>query len=644
MADYDIEFIPHAERISLEGSASQIEKRLLPVPDYYAAVWEKHEGAHPFDIERSIIQQWKTPFGEKDAYGAYWYEHILRFMKMLMPKTIITPWLMDEVAAMQMALSEKRDMINYIGSKSSGKSALMARMANTLVAADPEYSICYAAAPYKNSADYTIWGEIENCFREIMDNHADVYPDIRHVPSLNKCIFANGRAKAGRIELVGLDRVARLQGAKSEDQLRGFLFVVADEVAVFESRAFVEILANITVNLNFLASTGCNFKDPLGLEGDICSPQGSEYSDLNIDRDHLWRSDFNSITLRLDGHKSPNVTEQRIIYPFLLNEEKRQVMEDIHGVKGPKYLEQVRSFPNMSSADNYILTMEQLRSGGAFDDFFERTGQWTRVAFCDPGWQGDPCKIGAFEFGPARVQTHDGTMRDSYLIQPLEAIQQIKVEANMIADAEYMARLDEHSDAPVMMKEGREVTMDNQIALQCAEYLRKHGIQKQWFGFDASCRGSITQEMVTVLGREIKVYDFQSKATAMPIDSSGTMAFDKYRNLRTEMYFLSQLVVLAGQLRGGHEVMDALGQICRHRYLYSGSKIGVEPKDDYKKANQAKSPDAADVFVGALHVARGAGLPLSFSRQGRAAPALSLMGETASLRPRPAIKRLNRHG
>ena len=108
MADYDIEFIPHAERISLEGSASQIEKRLLPVPDYYAAVWEKHEGAHPFDIERSIIQQWKTPFGEKDAYGAYWYEHILRFMKMLMPKTIITPWLMDEVAAMQMALSEKR--------------------------------------------------------------------------------------------------------------------------------------------------------------------------------------------------------------------------------------------------------------------------------------------------------------------------------------------------------------------------------------------------------------------------------------------------------------------------------------------------------------------------------------------------------
>ena len=90
--------------------------------------------------------------------------------------------------------------------------------------------------------------------------------------------------------------------------------------------------------------------------------------------------------------------------------------------------------------------------------------------------------------------------------------------------------------------------------------------------------------------------------------------------------------------------MDALGQICRHRYLYSGSKIGVEPKEDYKKSNQAKSPDAADVFVGALHVARAAGLPLSFSRQSRAAPALSMMGEVASLRPRPSIKKLNRHG
>jgi len=518
----------------------------------------------------------------------------------------------------------------------------MARLANTLVGIEPEYTITYAAAPYKNAADYTIWGEIENTFREVMANHSDVYADIQHIPSVNKCIYAKAGAKAGRIELVGVDRVARLQGAKSQDPEKGFLYVVADEIAVFQTQAFLEILDNITANLNFLCTTGCNFKNPLGLDGSLCNPRGAEFSDLQTDRDFCWYSDYNSITLRLDGHRSPNVETKRVIYPFLLTEKKRRDMEENHGRQGPKYLEQVRSFPNLAASDNFVLSMEQLRSGGAFDHFWEKTAPWIKVAFCDPGWVGDPCKIGGFEFGPARVQTHDGSMQDSMLIQPVSPIRQLNVESGKVADSSFMARLSKHSNTPVMLKEGREVTMDCQIALQCSEYLEEFGIPRENFAFDASCRGAITQEMLTVLGTSVTAYDFQGAASSMVVDASGTLARDRYRNLRTEMYMLVQLVVLAGQFRGAEVVRTALSQICRHRYHQVGSKIAVEPKDEYKKMNQNKSPDDADVIVGSFHMARRRGLPLSHARK-PASNALSYdLSNLEGIRPRPKIHKLRK--
>ena len=654
MAGFESEAISHSSTVSLEGSVSEIETRLLPVPDYYDKIWEDLPDAHPFDIQRSIVNKWDRPFDEKSKYGENWYIHVLRLMKMLMPKTVITPWFLDEALAVQTALANQCEIVNFIGSKSSGKSAFLARLPMTLVAANPEYTICYAAAPYKNAADYTIWGEMENCFKEIQKEHKEVYPGMRYVSSLNKCIFSDKKAKAGRVELVGLDRVGRLQGAKSEDATKGFLIIVADEVAIFQTQAFVEIIANVTANQNILILTGCNFKDTMGMEGILCNPRRDEYASLLPDVHFSWFSDYNSYTLRLDGHRSPNVIitellrakgelgpeEEKILYPFLLSEKKRSNMEEIHNKTGPKYLEQIRSFPNMATSENFILTQEQLRSGGSMDDFWERTGQWQRVAFCDPGWGGDPCKIGGFEFGPARVQAHDGSMQDTTIFKPIGPIETLKVESGKIADVDYLARLDKHSDSPIMLLEGRTVTMDNQIGLQCAEFLQRHSIPKMNFAFDASCRGSITQEMITVVGREIKAYDFQGRPTEFQVDSTGTLAADRYRNLRTEMYFLVQLVVLAGQMRGAHEIMDALAQICRHRYHQLGAKIAVEPKDEYKKCNQGKSPDAADVLVGALHVARRRGLPLSFSRNSKMGLRYQPLENLSSLRQRPKAPRL----
>ena len=639
-------FEPAALGVDLSGSALDIEKRLLPDPSsLYVEIQTLNPGVtiSPFDIERSILRNWhRDDFCSPGKYGTYWWQHFLRYMKLLMPRTIITPAFVDMAKAMELGMHLKKDLLNLIGCKSSGKSAYEARAAITLVSIDPDYTRTYVAAPFKNVADFTIWSELQNCFEEVKENHSDVFPSMKETPSAKLLQLTVTQAKAGRVDLIGLDNVGKLQGTKSRDPERGWMLLLADEIALFPTKDFVQVLDNVTSNLNFFGIDGCNFKSLLGMDGQLCDPINGEYDDLQPDRDHLWESGYNSLTLRLDGHVQPNVLTKRLIYPFLLTEEKRQNMEDQHTMKGPKYLEQIRSFPHHGAESNFLLTMSQLRSGGAFDTFWSRErGLWTRLAVCDPGWGGDPCKICAFEFGPARLQAHDGSTVVTNIFRPLGSMETIPVQVGVTATEDILTRLSELSNGPVMIKEGMEVTMDMQIALYTAEFLKRLNVPRSNFAFDSSCRGSITHEFATVLGPEVKVYDLVNMATEMVVDAAGSTARARYRNLRTEVYFTLQLIVAAGQFRSADQVMNAVGQACRHQVIQAGMKTALESKVDYKKNNQGKSPDDSDVLAMASHLARRLGFNLVFDRKASTV-STSLPIEIDHIRPRPAFQKLTR--
>lgn len=648
MTELFTNFVPCAKRCDLTGSPKEIQRRLLPSTDHWKKIREEHPGLDGFDIERNILRGWKrtnsqNDYGKPGKYGLYFYEHLLLFMSMLMPATLITPAFVDEAIATEIMIAEGMDLLNIIGAKSTGKSAYLARCSLTLLAIDPEYTRVYVAAPFKNVAEFTVWSEMVSCFDEIKRHHGDIFPDMKYTPAYKLIQFVMGQPKAGRADLVGLDNVAKLQGAKSKDAERGFFILVADEIALFPTQDFLQVLDNVTGNPNFIGFDGCNFKSILGMDGTICNPRKGEYGDLNPDIDHIWLSAYNSLTLRLDGHLSPNVLENREIYPFLLTERKRANMELQHTQRGVKYLEQIRSFPHAGVEDQFVLSMDRLRSGGAFDKmYWPEGGDWTRVAFLDPGFQGDPCKIGAFEFGPGRVQTHEGGLVNITIFRPVAAIETLRVELGMLCDESFLQRLQAVSDGPVMIKEGREVTMDLQIAVQAAEFLRRNKVSKANFGFDSSMRGSIVQEMATVLGSQINVYDFVAPATEMVVDHEGHTAKEKYRNIRSEIYFTMQLIVAGGQFREADLVMDAIGQVCRHRIVQAGMKSAIEPKVKFKEMNQGKSPDAADVLTGAVHLARKKGMNLSFSRGAIANNSISNYEGFNTVNPRPRFARLSR--
>jgi hypothetical protein len=321
-------------------------------------------------------------------------------------------------------------------------------------------------------------------------------------------------------------------------------------------------------------------------------------------------------------------------------------MELQHGPNGPKYLEQIRSFPNTSMSDYFVTSREKLRAGGVFDEFIAERGTPTRVAFCDPGFGGDPCRIGVFEFVTARLQATDGQFYTHQVFQPHSAIETINVDARKEVDEEWMERYRAVNPA-ASLRGGSSVTLESQIAVACAEFLDRYGVPRSHFGYDGSMRASIVQEMATVLGPSVHALDYGGQATdretfvptADPEKSRNRVARETFSNFNSELWFEAASVIQAGQLRGGDLIPAALSQLCRRSWKFKGERRAIEPKEDYKAANQGRSPDDADVLVGAIEIARRHGF--RFTRRRQAGEASSLMAKIRSMGREGTISRAN---
>lgn len=608
----------------------------MDTPDYYQQLRKKNGNVAEIDIERSILRGWKREWSENptscpyhhiDTYSFHknlpdmhvsgWAQHMLRYQQLMLPKLEINSWIVKMWLDLdKLIFKHKRKIGNFIGSKNSGKSNFFATVVHLLVSIDPEYTRAFVSGPYKTAADATIWGRIETRYNQLKEANPQLWGSTEFVSSRGRCIYSETSGEAGYIELITLDKVGKLQGTKSFDPDRGFLILICDEIAEFPSAALLDALDNLTGNRNFICLTGCNFKNIEGLEGDLCRPEGREYAELHPDIDHDWASNYKSWTFRYDGHLSPNILAGEVVSKYLLQEQGRQDMEDIHGPKGPKYLEQIRSFPNSSMSDYFVTTREKVRAAGGYDEFV-----WTGIApricaFCDPGFGGDPCVIGSFRFGEAFLHSVDGTSYRSFVFEPAESMQIIKIDTTAMADDEFMQRVRNLAGHDSLIRQGKPVTPEQQIAVACGEYLRQRNIPFHCFGYDGSMRASIVHEMLAMLGTQVMSIDFGGMATEREIDQKGTIARDAYFNFVTEMYFNFATTVQAGQFRGGDKVAAAIAQVVRRPWKETGKKKQIVPKDEYKKQNQGRSPNDADVLVGALEVALRLGFRANESRHG----------------------------
>lgn len=618
-------------------------------PRYYLRSLAKYPGLSEFDYERSILRSWKPEWSKDRKLSPSkktWTWHMIRYMKMLFPKQDVHPWVRRQVRALEVVFYiEDRRMLNVIGSLSSAKTDTSSSIALALLSLDPEMTVGYAAVPFKNAADSQLWGRITRRFDEMdKDVLKNIFPGSRKVGE--RITLHTGKGDAGYIELRVIDKVATLQGRKPPDNrgVRGFLLVLCDEVALFKNTSLKEVLDNILGATRVIVITGCNFRNTDGLEGDLCRPENGDYQSLDVETSKFWKSAYNSMTLRLDGHDCPNVKRKKVIYPYLLREDYRKKLEDQHGLQGPKYMEQVRSFPMVNAGGMTVLTRQDLNAWGAYDtDIVWHPKPRVRVAFCDPGFGGDPACIQAFEFGNALVFTADGKQVSMQIFRPICHAEYIKLINNMPRSREWDERF---MDA----KQGRAyhrpvsdiVTMEQQIVVGAWEFLQRYDVPVSNFGFDGSMRAAIVQEFDSILGTSVSAIDPLGPATERSANTRGEKACDLYTSFATETWFAVGDVARAGQLRGADHLVAAVSQMIRRSWVHAGNLKKIEKKEDFKK-RLGRSPDEADTLVGGLEMARRRGFEIAGKRTPSDRPGANILDLVSGLdiRSRKRIVRLN---
>lgn len=604
-------------------------------PPYYQIVRKKIPSASPADVERAILRQWDRDWEAKGKEAnVYWHEesidcndglepvyidgwaqHALRYMMATMPNIEINRWIVRMWKDVQKGIfRERRKICNMIGSKNSGKSNFFAIFATLMVTIDPKFTRAFISGPYKSAADSTIWARVGTRIQNLKAKNK-AWDNVEENKSKQRWIFEASETEAGYIELITLDKVGKLQGTKAKDPERGWIVLICDEIAEFPSNALLDLLDNLTANNNLIVLDGCNFKNVDGLEGDLCRPEGRDYSDLDIDEDHDWASNYKSWTFRYDGHQSPNVLTGKKVSRHLLTEPVRQDMEDTHGLKGPKYLEQIRSFPNSAISDYFIITKSKVRAACGYDEWVWAKNDVVRYAFCDPGFGGDPCRIGVFGVGTARIESMDGAQHDVRVFCPLSQIENIKLVTDLSMDKEWEQLFGEFLSPQYMMTIGSSITIEQQIVAACYQFCKQHNVPIKNFGYDGSMRAGIVHEMVAMLGGSVQSVDFGGEPTDRPCLGGMKTAKEQYFNFVSEMYFEMAVTMTSRQFRGGDLIPAAITQLCRRPWKERLNRKQVQPKGEYKLANQGNSPNDADVLVGAHELARRDGFRAIVSKK-----------------------------
>lgn len=595
-----------------------------PPPAYVAETARKAgRPMERLEVERQILRYWKPEWskpGGKSPTRHTFTGHLIAYTIHAFPKLDMNPWLRRMLSSFEYTYFKNgRKICNLIGSQNSGKTDYMATFAMIMLSIDPEFTAVYAASPYLAAADSGMWGRV----KKRNDDGEKSGIKYRYVESREK-IIAMQRAEAGFIELRALEKVGKLQGKKQPDETgqRGWLIVECDEIEEFTTQDLKDLLDNLQGNTRFFCYTGCNFKSVNGLAGVLCKPEGREYSALNPDKDHRWLSERNSVTYRFDGHRSPNIVAGKVLYNYLFKEEDRARLESVHGLTGPKYLEQARSFPFSTMAEFLVTTREEIHAFSGYDEPVI-AGPITTVAFCDAAFGGkDPCVFGIYAFGFARTQDAEGKWHNRQVFWPVTQHQTIKIDVMMPMSREWADRVKKLSgkDTYQFQALGTRVSPDQQVAVACGEMLQEWNIPFENFGFDGSMRAEFTQEMITTLGNKVIALDFGGQPTERVADpGTNEIAREIYTTFVAEMYFAFGNLVRAGQFRGGRKIEKAIRQLVKRWWKWRGKKKTIQPKDGLGKADSAlalksykaehgESPDDADTLVGAIEIMRRKGL------------------------------------
>lgn len=571
------------------------------------------------NIERDILFEAQRPnWGGVSKYGKPYYQHMLTLMHLMFPDTDITPSLADATMLFMMGIGGcDKKILNLIGSQNSGKSAAACRLSFACMYIDPEYTVVYVANPFDNSADSTVYGDVE----ELWDQLCDTFPYTGKKEEGNKTsLFPKGRKyagdyiefipgvpKAAKIELRNTKKVGKYKGSKTRGKNvnRGVFLVVIDEVNEIENFAFLTTLTNISSQDAFFCITSQNFKDPEDMGGRMVEPQPlydgnpASYDDLDIEKDIFWHSAISGITLRFDGHKSPNILLGKTIYPKLFKQESLDRMRRDYGEQSPDYFSQVRSFPVRGDQVNSVLSRAKISASRHTDDNFVLTKLFGRSAHFDPAFGGrDRAVFGWASFGMANTKDAEGKSIEEELLIFSDNFRVVQFVKDAYYNDHWIDRLKKSAIDISWVTLGALVSYEDQMAIHCKEWLLEFNIPIANFSYDFSMRPDIVSSMNKILGFSAHAMDYNAKPEGFFLQNIKQNTLDCCKDRNTELAFIAADYFLTKQVRCGKHIEEAITQLSRTLYQKKNGKFIAENKKEYKIRWQNVSPDPRDVLMG----------------------------------------------
>jgi len=472
---------------------------------------------------------------------------------MVWPKMSWNPWLEAQVESLC-----EHDYVGWAGCGASGKTFGATLFATVWWLANPSKTTVVLTSTTAKMIRKRMWANLQELVRKsrgfpgnMVDSKMSLQAikgDDRH--SISAIAVAEGNTSKA---------VANIQGIHAER-----VMVIIDEATDTPEAAF-EACTNLSKGCRefkmLVIGNPASKYDP---HGRFCTP-AKGWRSVTIEDQH-WLTE-RGMCRRFDGMKSPNISEGRTKYPYLITHDQVLSAMRHEGEQSPTFWKYTRGFWSPDGMVKTVLSESIIETYTPTRKLVFTTNVQV-VAGLDPGFGGDRCVL---RF--AKV----GTANDKVSILFGDVIH-ISPNAQLTEPVHY------------------------QIANRVKEECSQRGVPPDKFALDSSGEGGGLADILTREWGVVHRVEFGGSASTIPVsDEDSRPCNEAYDRKVTELWFSMRKWVVEERV-GGMDI-ETLQEFCARMFDDSKRKISVETKTVMKQRT-GKSPDLADAAVVLLDLVR----------------------------------------
>jgi hypothetical protein len=481
------------------------------------------------------------------------FDHFRNATKMLWPKMSWNPWLEAQVEGLC-----EHDYVGWAGCGASGKTFGATLFATVWWLANPSKTTVVLTSTTAKMIRKRMWANLQDLVRKsrgfpgnMVDSKMSLQAikgDDRH--SISAIAVAEGNTSKA---------VANIQGIHAER-----VMVIIDEATDTPEAAF-EACTNLSKGCRefkmLVIGNPASKYDP---HGRFCTP-AKGWRSVTIEDQH-WLTE-RGMCRRFDGVKSPNISEGRTKYPYLITHDQVLSAMRHEGEQSPTFWKYTRGFWSPDGMVKTVLSESLIETHTPTKNLVFTTNVQI-VAGLDPGFGGDRCVLRFAKVGTANDKL-------SILFQD---IIQISPNAQLTEPVHY------------------------QIANRVKEECNKRGVPPDRFALDSSGEGGGLADILTREWGVVHRVEFGGSPSTIPVsDEDSRSCNEAYDRKVTELWFSMRKWAVEERL-GGMDI-ETLQEFCARMFDDSKRKISVESKTVMKQRT-GKSPDLADAAVVLLDLVR----------------------------------------